>query len=112
MCALMLFIVFRCQINYISTMHMCICCYNGSLSALFRRRPISQGKFCLCKTVEHGDPPQRHPAALQTAGEQHICHTLPVRVCVCVKAKMSFHRGRELTPQHLLLLSKTLNSYS
>lgn len=76
-------IVFRCQINDISIMHMCICYYNGSLSALFRRRPISQGKFCLCKTVEHGDPPQRHPAALQTAGEQHICHTLPVRVCVC-----------------------------
>lgn len=93
-------------------MYTCICYYNASLSALFRRRPISQGKFCLCKTVEHGDPPQRHPAALQTAGEQHICHTLPVRVCVCVKAKMSFHRGRELTPQHLLLLSKTLNSYS
>lgn len=41
-----------------------------TLCARFSPRPIPQGKFCLCKTVKHGNPSECHPTALQTAGEQ------------------------------------------
>lgn len=104
-------IVFRCSINDVSMKHTCICwSCNSFLSALLPQTNLAGQVLPLSDSRAWRPPPTPPHSRSDSRWAAHLSHS--PRACVCVKAKMSFHRGRELTSQHLLLLSKTLNSYS